>query len=235
MSLQVWLPFNGTLENKGLYDDKNLTISGTPNWDDDGKIGKCLKGGITISAINNPMQYEGTLAFWIYVDSESVGGQVFGNAPTTAGADNRKWSLFLFPNAFTLHSWGCQKDDSTSANNSFVINNALPSGKWSHVVYAHNRKEQYVYVNGELINTTSWNSNADFTFDIKTQILYNNAKIKLNDYRIYDECLSKRQIKELAKGLIAHYRLSRPTDNIFINSTFENGTSNWGRSKWFKY
>ena len=43
MALQIWLPLNGNIENKGLLGD--LTVTETPTFADAGKIGKCLSSG----------------------------------------------------------------------------------------------------------------------------------------------------------------------------------------------
>jgi len=40
VSLRVWLPLNGTLDNQGL-DDITTTLSGGIAIDNSGKIGKC--------------------------------------------------------------------------------------------------------------------------------------------------------------------------------------------------
>ena len=40
MSLRVWLPLNGTLDNQGL-DNITTTLSGGIAIDNSGKIGKC--------------------------------------------------------------------------------------------------------------------------------------------------------------------------------------------------
>jgi hypothetical protein len=47
----------------------------------------------------------------------------------------------------------------------------------------------------------------------------------MNDLRIYDECLSQKQIKEISKGLICHYKLGGHSinnnlaiDNLLVNA-----------------
>ena len=220
MSLQIWLPFNGTDKNQGLYND--LIYTGDTIYNDNGKIGKCKSGGLSIKADKNPMELEGTIAFWIYVDENATTGLFFGNNPTTVGTDNRKWSLFLYPNRNSIHSWGCMLDDSTSSGNgSFTINNIIPDETWTHIAISHDNTNQYIYVNGELNQTIKWNNlTGTLTFDAETQIIYQNNGVLFNDFRIYDECLNKKQIKELAKGLVAHYKLSRPMPNI-VKGTYD--------------
>ena len=48
---------------------------------------------------------------------------------------------------------------------------------------------------------------SNFTFDKSYYISFGSTLQKLNDFRIYDECLSPKQIKEISKGLVAHYKL----------------------------
>ena len=48
----------------------------------------------------------------------------------------------------------------------------------------------------------------------------------LNDFRLYDECLSPKQVKEISKGLIVHYQLKTPRviNNLRRNANY--GTYN---------
>jgi hypothetical protein len=51
-----------------------------------------------------------------------------------------------------------------------------------------------------------------------------NADYKLNgyvnDFRVYDEALTQKEIREIAKGLVAHYKLSLPgKTNCLMNAS----------------
>lgn len=55
----------------------------------------------------------------------------------------------------------------------------------------------------------------------------------INDFRIYDHCLSAKEIEEIAKGLILHYKLDDPyiesTTNLFKPKPCASGR-NWTAS-----
>ena len=79
MSLRVWLPLNGTLENKGL-DNVTVTNSGA-TVDNNGKIGKCYSfDGSSYIKITMPTDFitikNKTVAAWVKSSSSvlALGG-----------------------------------------------------------------------------------------------------------------------------------------------------------------
>ena len=152
----------------------------------------------------------------------------------------RKWSLYLFPDNTTLHSWGCQKDGNNTENGAFGLSGVLKVSTWNHVCVAHDLYYEYVYINGILKSKIKWDSNGTFTFDVDTLIINNynntngsgNSTFKLNDFRIYDNCLSDKEIREISKGLCLHYSMNQIDGyiggrNIIKNSSFNNAFNNW--------
>ena len=71
MGLQVWLPLQGNLENKGLGEINN--IQGTPSYRANGKIGSALELNtkITISSSQLANLSTFTLCFWVNVNSST--------------------------------------------------------------------------------------------------------------------------------------------------------------------
>lgn len=211
MSLKVWLPLNGNISNYGLIN--NFTQSTSPSYTSEGKIGKALTtGALTMSAeqtasvLNNN---EVSFCFWVYINADTGRSDnramFFGN-DSTGENNNRKFSIFNYPTVNDIHlSW--QND---SANNTFiscVYSNALPSYQWTHIVVTYRNPTCSLYINGEKKATyTGVSSSSSFAYG--TQLLHNATYRRLNDFRIYDHCLSPKEVKELSKALICHFPLS---------------------------
>jgi hypothetical protein len=53
---------------------------------------------------------------------------------------------------------------------------------------------------------------ADFAKD--TVLIYNDSGRYINDFRLYNHCLSPKEVKEISKGLVLHY----PMDNCSIEA-----------------
>lgn len=219
MALQIWLPLNGNIENKGLLGD--LTVTATPTFADAGKIGKCLSSGsLSMSAeqtqqvLNND---EFTFATWLYLNSDTGSGStaIFGNEGMTA-PNNRRFTVFLYDTLQKVHlSW--QNYDSNSTVVGTVSGAIIPLKQWTHlaVTYSKSSKVVKVYLNGAV--KESYNVSGDFTspsYAYVTRLMPNNSSIRYNDYRVYSHCLSPKEVKEISKGLVLHYKMD---DKIATN------------------
>jgi len=110
---------------------------------------------------------------------------------------------------------------------------------WYHVVLTSGNGAMRAYVNGELIG----DSYAAFTPNSLEQnwICIGNGTYtnvfnfygQMNDVRIYDHCLSAKEVHEIAKGLILHYKLDdnyNSATNLITNGFGELGNTNWSNS-----
>lgn len=212
MALQVWLPLNGDVRNQGLLGD--LTVTATPTFADAGKIGKCLSSGsLSMSAeqtqqvLNND---EFTFATWLYLNSDTGSGStaIFGNEGMTA-PNNRRFTVFLYDTLQKVHlSW--QNYDSNSTVVGTVSGAIIPLKQWTHlaVTYSKSSKEVKVYLNGAV--KESYNVSGDFispSYEYETRLMPDNSTVRYNDYRIYNHCLSPKEVKEISKGLVLHYKM----------------------------
>lgn len=125
------------------------------------------------------------------------------------------------------------------ASNYTTTTRTITFDEWIHicVVYDKDALKLFSYFNGQLYATTNITA---FTEAVVRDIYINYAHIYAgngpacaipyycNDLRVYDHALSAKEIKELSKGLVAHYTLGgRGCDNILTNSTGYNGTTDW--------
>lgn len=228
MSLQVWLTGNNSMNNQGLLGE--LTQTTTPTYVD-GKLGKAMStGGYKMTAeqtaqvLNNEAV---SICFWIYINAATgtTNNTVmfFGNGGMGSN-NNRKFSLFNYPTVNDFH-WSWMND---TANNTFavgVLSGVLPSYKWTHVAITYQNPNGTIYINGEKVTTFTGVSNSS-TFAYETQVIHNSSYLKWNDYRIYDECISAKTVKEISKGLVCHYKLSGVGgENVLTKTDLINKTS----------
>ena len=232
--LCLWLPFtDGVIKNQGLINDEFIT-SIDPTFSNDGKLGKCLEQGqfdmsatMTSKILNNQAL---TICFWIYVNAEegSKGSTIFGNINNNVEFNNRKFSIFQYPTCNDLHlSW--MIDAAKAFMMTPIYKGVLPSYQWTHVTITYHNPTMTVYINGIKKYTYSSVSNSS-SFEYQTRVVWQNAYRKLNDFRIYNECLSPRQVKEISKGLVCHYPMGNVDGKIGGRNLLVK--TNQGKTKW---
>lgn len=106
-----------------------------------------------------------------------------------------------------------------------IYKGVLPSYQWTHVTITYHNPTMTVYINGIKKYTYSGVSNSS-SFEYQTRVVWQNAYRKLNDFRIYNECLSPRQVKEISKGLVCHYLLGEVDGKIGGRNLIKNGKGN---------
>lgn len=231
IGLQLWLPLNGDVKNYGLC-NAELSYSNL-SFEDSGKIGKCLStGGIVMSAetagkiLNNNAI---TISLWLYVNAPTGSdnkAMIFGNNEM-ANNNNRKFSLFQYPTCNDFHY--CWMNDTSGDSGTFrngVVKNVFPSYQWTHIAVTYENPNICVYINGELKHTSSGVSNSA-SFHYATNVIHNSPYHKVNDFRLYDECLSPKQIKYISQAMICHYPMGNIDGkiggrNLIRNSKFTN-------------
>ena len=223
MALRVWLPLNGNLENKGLSPAMIEAVT-TPVYVD-GKIGKCLSEG----KIKIPAEYVGdifnnehmSICFWYNNNTDSTSGNhaICGFSGNGEGDTDavRIWDFFNFSTPNTFH-W------SMGTLGGGLLNNVFPANTWVHVAVTFDGSKTRIYING--VEQANNNASSAYTFNKSYYISFGRTPQKLNDFRIYDECLSPKQIKEISKGLIVHYQLKTPRAINNLKRNVNYGTYN---------
>lgn len=241
MSLQVWLPLNGDLHNQGLSDTV-ITNNGA-TIDNNGKIGKCYYfDGTATNYINTTYSTaigtsDFSIAMWIKIPTLTSGTYyAICTSKTTAAASagfgiywNYSQKKFLWSTADgsgATEIWMAQAVDS------------IVYDKWIHLVMVRNNndsKKGYFYINGQRYELASVPAIRNITTDTKLFIGRCTggsylAKMYLNDFRIYDHALSDKEIEELAKGLVLHYKLDS-IGNRNGNPNLGNSSANYSNQQ----
>ena len=209
MSLQVWLPLNGNLYNQGLTDV--VLNSGTPTYTS-GKIGQCLNTGtLKFDVSNNLITTIGsnkiyTICCWCKNLNTSASSRWVFMLSSGSGTSRGLWE-----NNSTSYRYWAYSGSGTNISTSI---NAI-DGKWHHICFVSNGSNVKLYVDGDYQSETNSANIAEMTSNI---FQLNATDYNLNDFRIYDHCLSPQEVKQISKGLLLHYLLNRNgfgCENIF--------------------
>ena len=217
MSLRVWLPLNGDLHNQGVS-NHTIALTNGNTWTSPGKIGNnaltltklqlivpstsCMSGAKEIS-----------YAYWIKVNTawsnDWLDGirwiETDGSATSTARQE-------FYTNCTLIGTW---------YKGGAIYGKAFTPGVWTHLAgtFNYNTGEAKFYINGVLSGSTT-NINTAYYCRGDFCIGDNGVDICENDVRIYDHCLSAAEVREIAQGLVLHYKLDDITNDIEDSSGY---------------
>ena len=238
MALQVWLPLNGDLKNYGCA---NVTVTNmSAVVDASGKIGKCYSfdgatQGIELVCSDFPTILNGdfSISMWIYNQDGGSRSILFGNYGLTGSFFNIEKTTTNLVRFY----WNSNPD--TNFNNRSL----LSVNKWAFLTITRKENRVTCYINGSYADyaATTLTGTIPSTatkFRIARDYRYNDGTPfagKINDFRIYDHCLSPKEVKEISKCLVMHYPLDANglgMPNLVDNSNTFNGWS--AASGWTK-
>ena len=232
MALRVWLPLNGNINNQGL---SNCTVTNNgATINNGGKIGKTYlfdanDDYISIDSADMRNIFKGgsnpfTIAFWIY-NTKTTGSRAvpFGDYGLTGTVG---FNLEINSSAGNWNNdirfyWNGNPDYRASGT-------ALTTNAWVHLAIVYDGTKLDFYRNGILVNTRTGTlaamNKTSGAFYLGRDSRTGGTAFGgcLNDFRVYDEALSLKQIKELSKGLVAHYKLdtARTLNNLKRNANY---------------
>ena len=210
MSLQIWLPLNGNLINKGIasinFQDNGSTLQS------DGKFGQCyFLNKKTLSNSNFTLLQnvnEFSACCWVKFISFPSKSNAYCISLNTSSSSDYKFILGIYSTDGTTASFRLNVDNSTGT---------LQLNTWYHLAICITNTTGYMYINGELVNTVknlSLNSAAKnlviggrSTDTAGSSFNGTGAPAYYNDIRIYNHCLSPREVQHISQALILHLPL----------------------------
>lgn len=227
MSLQVWLPLNGNLNNKGVANVPNMSISSC-EWID-GKIGKCIKmprtntNTVTISELNGCKKF--SFCCWLYLDTSYTNSsytRIFslGNVSDDNTGYIRIETIPTNGQFQIIYNKSSTHGSGTYATVTYYGitggNTDAGSNKWVHITVTNDGTNVRTYFNGILKGTWKTNTIYDEGY-LNGQLYLGGSYVNLNDVRIYDHCLSAKEVKEISKGLVVHFPLKSQYETGQVN------------------
>lgn len=209
MSLKVWLPLNGDLRNNGIYNLPSPVINTLTYVD--GKIGKCGQGRLSWHLSEDILDNEWTVAMWFNspVNFGSYNNVLFCKNISQSSDCQIYFSII---NNKTLNIGVNGSVSSLSYSFSFSIDT------WYHVAAAYDGTKVTLYLNGSAVKSGTVTAakpegRLNMMIDGRSANEAGTSQtggigMKYNDVRIYDHCLSAAEVREIAQGLIMHYKLN---------------------------
>ncbi len=228
MGLKVWLPLNGDLHNQGCS-EVTATVSGA-TVNTSGKIGSCYSfdgsddfislSGNTLYNIFKGGSQQFSICFWVY-HNDATRAIIFGDYGLSGAIG---FNIELTTSHGVRFYWNGSPDKN------FNSTSYVTAQGWTHIVITYSGSILNIYRNG-ILSTDSWsgtlaakNKTAGQFYlgrDNRTGTTALNGR--LNDFRIYDHCLSAAEVREISQGLVCHYKLDSINDNIIQDSSGYNG------------
>lgn len=207
MSLVAWYPLIANGKNQGL-DGIDLTTVGTVTYTA-GKLGNAStftgNSSIRFRRVNFTEQTGWSVVAWVKCDTASSASQwAFNNGRDT---NNDGWHCYFNAAGTTLYL--------RIGSSSWSMTSTL--GTWYHVCMTIDNDAKYTYyVNGVQVGTGTVTTLPDYSESGNLMAIggfvYNGGNIyplngQVQDFRYYNHVLSKKEVKELAKGLALHLPL----------------------------
>ena len=196
MALKVWIPFISNNRNQGL-DESSQVTAGTCTYTAGGVLGNAatFNGSSQYQRFN--LVYGKQMTFACFAKFNSFNCHLMDGRDSNGGGYQP-----MYVTASYIQAGGAATFPNLSYN--------FSTGVWYHLCVVETGEKVKLYVNGEFVTQADHVGIAgsnQFTIGCR----YSNANYfngQVNDVRIYDHCLSAKEIKEISKGLVLHYKLN---------------------------
>lgn len=228
MSLAVWLPFTENANTQGLeYTKFSAVDSGNAALAAGGKIGKCYSSSAGALVSESKINLGTQISMFAWVNPTSLGNMaVCGQLRGTAGSSNSGGTgacLSINGSGAIIATVG--------VNYAASGGSMVTAGVWTHIGFTLYGKTVKFYKNGVEVSSATlantYTAISDF-FGVfggalssgsptsRTVNTSNIFKGKLNDVRAFSHACSAKEVKEMAKGIVLHYKFD---DDTILRST----------------
>lgn len=212
MALKLWLPLISDNKNQGI---SNYTPTGSPASWGNGPIGGCatfnddvtnfikVTNDTDLRFVNSDFSY----CFWINKNRAAITASsmhIFTEGRTDYG-DTRGYGTAV-QSTTQLRFW--------FGTSNWTIS-GVPDNEWHHIAftYKNDTKIVKIYRDGVLVSTVTFGGTMP-TYTESVGVCVGNFQGSIYpligsvcDFRIYNNTLSDREVREIAKGLLIHYKL----------------------------
>lgn len=229
MALQVWIPgTDGTLKNQGLYPLPNPSYNNIVSTNN-GKLGKDIKNFAIYHLNSDFIISSWSICTWVKFSSTwSEWNNIIFSKNTSDSEDSQIYLSIV--NNTTLNI-----GRGASGGFTYQLSNGFQPGVWYHIAATYDGTNVTLYLNGSKVaggsSIGSYKSALNLCIGCRST---NEAGTNItgwgpeqNDIRLYDHCLSPKEVKEISKGLVLHYPLNDAYVQNTTNLNKSIGTS-WG-------
>lgn len=222
MSLQVWLPLYKNLNNQGICDTIQVTSDAYQRIDS--QFGKGLSLSQRVNFTGLPKLSNFSIFFWVQVDSCTLDwADILGfncNKSDETTAPEFRFEATKTSGACSWHNNGASGYGISSGTRILIENYS----EWHHVGVVYTGDKIYSYIDGNLSYTDS-GLGGYLTTDFHIGETGNVVGV-MNDLRIYDHILSKKEIKDIYNICLLHYRFDDDfiKENLIVES---NNINSW--------
>ena len=217
MALQVWIPgTDGTLKNQGLYPLPNPSYNNIVSTND-GKLGKDIKNCAIYHLNSDFIVSSWSICTWIKFSSTWSEANNIIFAKNTSDSKDSQIYLSIINNTTLNIGRGVWNGFTYQPSNGFQ------TGVWYHIAATCDGTNVILYLNGSKVAGGSSIGSYKSALNLCIGCRSTNAAgtgctgwgPEQNDIRVYDHCLSPKEVKEISKGLVLHY----PLNDAYVEGT----------------
>lgn len=233
MSLQVWLPLVRDLHNQGLSSLSFSTVSTNTSYITSGKLGGCYannsnsSGGLISNTTIDLGQQQSMFCWFKFTSLEASASLGGGLVSQHRYSTNAGMGITIrYASSTTGYLSVNTGNGSSRTYNAYYGTTLLQANTWYHGGYTYDGSTIRIYVNGvcekeqaysnmyvpaEYLTVFCWSMGGSSGSSVHGDYKFNGS---INDVRVYDHCLSAKEVKLLSQGLVCHYTLGDTGDAL---------------------